>query len=106
MLDAWIQSKNFIFKEELYVNAVIIPQHRRQMGSYFVEEIIYERTPNSNLPGNDTQTYAQHYQNQYNQNLSNFDQPMLRISYADKKHFMFFPIHSGENKLTCYFLLI
>ena len=69
------------------------------LGRYFVEEIIYERTPNSNLPG-DTQTYAQHYQNQYNKNLSNFDQPMLRISNADKKHFMFFPIHPGENKLT------
>ena len=29
MLDTWTQSKNFIFKEELYVNAVIIPQHRQ-----------------------------------------------------------------------------
>ena len=70
------------------------------MGSYFVEEIIYDRTPKSNLPGHDTQTYAQHYQNRWNQKLSNFDQPMLRISNADKKHFMFSPIHSGENKFN------
>ena len=57
--------------------------------------LVLEKTPDSILPDHSSQTYAQHYQNKYRKILTNFTQPLLRISNADKKHFMLTPV-SGK----------
>ena len=75
----------------------MLPQHR-QMEPFIVEEIVEDRCPQSLMT--DTQTYAQHYENQYFCKITDLKQPLLRISNAEKHHFMYAPLHteSGSTK--------
>ena len=72
--------------------------HHRQMEPFIVEEIVEDRCPQSLMT--DTQTYAQHYENQYFCKITDLKQPLLRISNAEKHYFMYAPLHteSGSTK--------
>ena len=60
------------------------------MEPFIVEEIVEDRCPHSLMT--DTQTYAQHYENQYYCKIIDLNQPLLRISNAEKHHFMYAPL--------------
>ena len=81
----------------ILTDAVVLPQHR-QMEPFIVEEIVEDRCPQSLMT--DTQTYAQHYENQYDCKIFDLEQPLLRISNAEKHYFMYAPLHteSGSTK--------
>ena len=82
--------KNFKFDGKNFQDAVVIPQHR-EMGNFIVEEIVSEKNPESLMPKSG-QSFRTHYENQYKAKISDLNQPLLRISNADKKYFMFAPI--------------
>ena len=63
--------------------------------------LVLEKSPSSILPDHLSKTYAQYYQKEYGNILTNLTQPLLRISNADKKHFMLTPV-SGK-KLNANF---
>ena len=62
------------------------------MKHFFVEEIVEDRSPLSIMDG--TQSYAQYYQNQYGCKIIDLEQPLLRISNAERHHFMYSPLHT------------
>ena len=63
------------------------------MEPFIVEEIIEERSPRS-IMQDGTQSFAQHYENQYGCKIIDLEQPLLRISNAEKHHFMYAPLHT------------
>ena len=90
--------KSYVFQEERYLDAVIVPKHRSNMGNFFVEEIVMEKTPKSLIPNHTSQTFLEHYKGQYGCQITNLDQPLLRISNADKHHFMFAPVTPNDEE--------
>ena len=62
------------------------------MEHFIVEEIVEDRSPRSIMDG--TQSYAQYYENQYGCKIIDLDQPLLRISNAERHHFMYAPSHT------------
>jgi endoribonuclease Dicer len=85
------KAKQFLFKKEDFVDAVVIPQHRR-MENFIVEEVVQDRSPESLLPKHASETYQELYENNWGCQITDLEQPLLRISNADKHHFMFAPI--------------
>ena len=79
----------------IFLDAVVLPQHR-QMEHFIIEEIVEDRCPQSLMT--DTQTYAQHYENQYGCKILDLKQPLLRISNAESHHFMYAPLHTESTK--------
>ena len=47
------------------------------MENFLVEEIVYDRNPQSEFP-NGTQTFAEHYRTNYGKHVTNENQPLLR----------------------------
>ena len=85
----------------ILTDAVVLPQHR-QMEPFIVEEIAEDRSPRSIMDG--TQCYAQYYKNQYGCKIIDLDQPLLRISNAERHHFMYAPLHTGKSLLEALIL--
>ena len=55
---------------------MVVPQHR-EMENFLVEEIVYDRSPQSVFPGG-TQTYAKYYSTHYGKHVTDENQPLLR----------------------------
>ena len=86
---------NFRCDTDKYLDAVVIPTHH-DMGHFIVEEIVLTRSPGSLMP-NSKLTFAQYYKDNYGCDIQDLAQPMLRISNADKRHFMLSPL--GQNPM-------
>ena len=66
------------------------------MEHFIVEEIVEDRSPRSLMT--EDQTYATHYENQFGCKIFDLDQPLLRISNAEKHFFMYAPLHTESTK--------
>ncbi len=86
---------SFVFEAEKYEDSVVIPLHRK-MESFFVEEVVRDRSPKSPLPDHQTSTFAEHYATKFGCRITDMTQPLLRISNASKKHFMYVPINEDN----------
>ena len=75
-VESWEQGKTFTFDERDFQDCVVVPQHRK-MENFLVEEIVYDRNPQSEFP-NGTQTFAEHYRTNYGKHVTNEIQPLLR----------------------------
>ena len=101
-LDTWNSTRKaeksgkWTFSEDDYQEAVVIPQHRK-MESFFVEDIVREKNPLSLLPKHESQTFQDLYEKSYKCQISDLKQPLLRISNADKKHFMYAQVSTSQD---------
>ena len=102
-LDSWNaankageKSGKWKFSEDDYKDAVVIPQHRK-MENFFVEEIVREKCPLSVLPNHASETYHDLYERNWRCKINDLNQPLLRISNADKKHFMYAQVSTVQD---------
>jgi hypothetical protein len=71
-----------------FKNLVVQPIHKQTDMNYFVEDVSSFETTESIMPGGNI-SYNQYYQEKYGFILIPPNQPLLSISNAGKKHFMF-----------------
>ena len=62
------------------------------MEPFIVEEIVEDRSPRS-IMQDGTKSFAKHYETEYGCKVIDLDQPLQRISNAEKHHFMYAPWH-------------
>jgi hypothetical protein len=85
----------------MFDDAVIHPKHKETTERFFVEEIVRRMSPKNLLPNDKSMTFKSFYKIRHKQSITQDDQPLLRISNANKHHFMFAPIslNTGNHKV-------
>lgn len=84
------QRKNFVFKHDDYVDAVVIPWYRqteRQQFAYYVAEICTDLTPRSKFPDKESgfDTFVDYYKTKYDMSIFNMDQPVLDVDHTSAR---------------------
>ena len=79
----------------MFDNAVIRPKHKETNKCFFVEEVVSEISPKNLLPNDKLRTFKSFYEIKHNQIITQDDQPLLRISIANKHHFMLVPVSTN-----------
>ncbi|OTF74197.1 PAZ domain containing protein, partial [Euroglyphus maynei] len=77
----------FIFDEQLYQDAVVIPKYRKDklQAFYYVAEICYDLTPQSPFPDHDYQTFEKYYNRKYGKQITNLQQPLLDVDHTSAR---------------------
>ncbi|TGZ70827.1 hypothetical protein CRM22_002980 [Opisthorchis felineus] len=74
----------FDFRDEDYVNAVVMPGYRNldQPQHYYVAEIRHDLSPLSPFPSSSYPNFAAYYTNKYEATISSMEQPLLDVDFT------------------------
>ncbi|KAH9422166.1 Endoribonuclease Dicer [Dermatophagoides pteronyssinus] len=77
----------FIFEEKLYQDAVVIPKYRKDklQSFYYVAEICHDLTPQSPFPDHEYQTFEKYYNQKYEKQITNLEQPLLDVDHTSAR---------------------
>ncbi|XP_046920000.2 endoribonuclease Dcr-1 [Dermatophagoides farinae] len=77
----------FIFDEQLYRDAVVIPKYRKDklQAFYYVAEICHYLTPQSPFPDHEYQTFEKYYNQKYGKQITNLQQPLLDVDHTSAR---------------------
>lgn len=79
--------KNYVFKEEDYSDAVVMPWYRNQdQPQYFyVAEICQHLNPTSAFPGLEYSTFEEYYRRKYGIQIQNLSQSLLDVDHTSAR---------------------
>ncbi|KER29170.1 hypothetical protein T265_13440, partial [Opisthorchis viverrini] len=74
----------FDFRDEDYVNAVVMPGYRNldQPQHYYVAEIRHDLSPLSPFPSSSYPNFAAYYTNKYEATITSMEQPLLDVDFT------------------------